>query len=38
MRLAVPANLPAGPSDLDWKFNEPGVVDNTATGTTIDLS
>jgi hypothetical protein len=37
MRLAVPANLAAGPSDFAWVFNEPGVVHNTGGGTTINL-
>jgi hypothetical protein len=37
MRLAVPSNFPAGSSDLSWKFDEPGVVDNNGNGTTIDL-
>jgi Protein of unknown function (DUF4232) len=37
MRMAVPANLAAGPIDLDWKFDEPGVADNAGNGTTLNL-
>jgi hypothetical protein len=37
MRFAVPADVAAGPSDLDWRFNEPGVRGNTGNVTTINL-
>jgi hypothetical protein len=38
MRVPVPANLPAGATDLMWQFDEPGVRYSAGNDTTVTLT
>jgi hypothetical protein len=37
MRLSIPADMTAGPTDLRWQIDEPGVIDNISDKVTVTL-